>query len=140
VDEINAAFQQGTPSNRLAETGLVVRLVDGIDDSDSSRPWLPCPRNYWCGRFHSQMPASIVHQRAPFTCDLATCHIRCGVVLDPALVTLHCIYPSECCPTAHTVNALSAPIVHSSHSKFSLWRGGGTREWRWGLSSHSVLY
>lgn len=59
VDQMNAAFAAGQPSNTVAAAGVLVRQFDSLDDP--ARPWLPChAEGAWCTQFADRWATSII--------------------------------------------------------------------------------
>ena len=77
VDILNARFLAGSPSDRLAEAGVVVHQFDGggFDEwgvseaggaNTSWAAWMPCPDGQWCAKFGDRFSVSVVNARQPF--------------------------------------------------------------------------
>ena len=66
---------------------VLLRQFDRLSDIDRGRPWLPCPRDVWCGKYHAQWPSSVVNK------DVRVLYQDSGgMVLDSSLVEIFCTY------------------------------------------------
>ena len=70
VDEINARWQRGKPSNYLAEAGVLVHLFDNFEDWEHGRPWSLCEEA------RCQRPRDASHSSSAQHVD----HLACSVV------------------------------------------------------------
>ena len=64
LDELNALFYAGAPSNSLRKAGLTIHSFDATEDD--ARPWRPCVAG-WCAPASSWWSASIVNTRQRHT-------------------------------------------------------------------------
>ena len=74
VDEINARWQRGEPSNRLAYAGVLMHLFDNLEDWEHGRPWSLCeearcqrPRSPSDSgaKYVDHLTCSVINQKAP---------------------------------------------------------------------------
>ena len=95
VAALNRRFDEGRPSNALSEAGVLVRQFDRISGTDLGAPWTSCPRDYWCGVYHSQLPSSLLNSRLRRMYYDTGNDIRGGMIFDGALLddALLCVYP-----------------------------------------------
>ena len=95
VAALNHAFDNGRASADIFTAGLIVRQFDKLSAHDSNGAWLPCPSDYWCGVYHAQWPTSLVNTKTRSMYYSSPLDIRGGLVLDPTLVRLFCIYARD---------------------------------------------
>lgn len=99
VRSLNARWNVGQPSDDLAESGVVMWVVDGdgrtLDGFDAEAPWRPMP-NVETGDRHS---TSLVNRRHPYIFACFACspnhQFNPGLVLAPSAATLErlmCLY------------------------------------------------
>ena len=88
MNELNNRFANGHPSNTLHENGVLVRQFDRLSAIDGGMPWLPCPLDYWCGRFHAQWPASIINTNVRILYYPDTS----GIIFDSSVIDIFCTY------------------------------------------------
>ena len=72
VHRLNSRFHHGTPSNDLAQAGLLVHSSDGLwnpgreTSTKDLSLWLPCKPGDWCGAYADRLSAALVNQRLPY--------------------------------------------------------------------------
>lgn len=88
---LNAQFAAGRPSNDLASAGILVRQIDGLDDSNNHRPWLPCSANAWCASLADRWAASIISAKS----RRVYYNTEAGFVLSSTIARLFCAYPGD---------------------------------------------
>ena len=93
VQELNAQFRNGRPADNLADAGVLVRQLDGLDDPE--RTWLPCPPHLWCGAIGDRWPTSIINRGAHrlYYEDDSGATVG-GFVIRPS-VSIFCAYPED---------------------------------------------
>ena len=64
LDELNALFYTGAPSNSLSKAGLTIHSFDATEDD--ARPWRPCSSG-WCEPASKWWSASIVNTQQRHT-------------------------------------------------------------------------
>ena len=87
---LNARFENGHPSNDLAEAGVLLRMFDNLGGSIVGVPWLPCPIGSWCEEFRNRWPSSIVNKHVRKLYGLTAS----GMVLAPT-VGFFCVTPGD---------------------------------------------
>ena len=101
---LNAAFENGTPSNELALTGVMLHQFDGTTDYDA--PWMPCPTSQWCHDVGDRLSVSIVSKRLPFLykdggagmiLSPSATHVRCSYFADGGTMSKKCVSTMNGC-------------------------------------------
>ena len=65
VEQVNARFRWGAPSNDPNEAGLIVHQFDGQEAHP--KRWLPCPSTKtWCAKFRDRFAASLINAQLPY--------------------------------------------------------------------------
>lgn len=90
VDELNARFWRGQPSDSLEAVGVLLRQYDTLSDIYHGNPWLPCRPEDWCKNYQHWWPASVInpHVRHLYQRRMG------GFVLAPT-VRFNCVYPED---------------------------------------------
>ena len=90
---LNERFRNGRPSNKLAETGIMIRQFDALQDP--RRAWMPCPREgAFCSRLSDRWSLSIVNAKLRHV----SYSDRGGFVIAPLPIAdrlILCAYPDE---------------------------------------------
>lgn len=80
------------PSAKLRSSGVLLRQWDGLSNWDQNRPWEACPADYWCSRWSTVWPATLVNVRSP---TLFYSTGKGGMVLSPDFAQFFCAYPGD---------------------------------------------
>eukprot|EP00327_Prymnesium_parvum_P010636 CAMPEP_0184389672 /NCGR_PEP_ID=MMETSP0007-20130409/12690_1 /TAXON_ID=97485 /ORGANISM="Prymnesium parvum, Strain Texoma1" /LENGTH=260 /DNA_ID=CAMNT_0026739109 /DNA_START=9 /DNA_END=788 /DNA_ORIENTATION=+ len=66
VNEINARWQHGTPSNNLSSAGVMLHLFDDYEDKANGRPWRMCRREQCPSQIEiDHLSCSVVNAQRP---------------------------------------------------------------------------
>ena len=105
VDQVNARFLAGTPSNDPNLAGVLVHQFDGQEAMPEQ--WLPCPETTsWCSAFRDRFATSLINARAPYLFNNnggllfrmfppSTNRIFCSYAGDGGTMTTACDPPGE---------------------------------------------
>lgn len=112
VDQINARFVNGMPSNNLFAAGVLVHQFDGMEAPNHA--WLPCTESQWCAKYRDRISASLLNARSPpgasgpipiFSAELG------GLVLSAGRAKVLCAYAGD----GGTMSKLCDPPGLSDH-------------------------
>lgn len=83
---------------------MIIRQFDDLsagsnDHNGGGKPWLPCDRQNWCGKFHAQWPASVINAKVRYMYYGTS---RGGMLLNGDVLKLFCVYNDDGNSMAHT--------------------------------------
>lgn len=108
MDQLNARFMAGRPSNILADAGVLVRQFDGLENY--ARPWEPCEQGRFCHTYSDRFASSLINskQRLLYSrtsggliVNTDVAHILCSYYSDGGSQSRQCTPPGvsdECTP------------------------------------------
>ena len=110
VNVLNQRYTQGTPSNDLAEAGVLVRQFDHLDgeaNTQSGAPWTRCPFIKWCGKFGDRWASSLINGQGMVKLYYDS---AAGLVIAPT-VDIFCAYSRD----GNSMGVVCHPLFGNAH-------------------------
>jgi hypothetical protein len=85
--DLNERFRNGRPSSRMAEAGILIKVVDGMED-ETNAPWHACITG-WCSSV-DHVSTSLINRQLPVTYQAVHPELHVAFLLRPDAVTFEC--------------------------------------------------